>query len=537
MTNLISNIFPLDKIPDFLKRAFLLDDSIYSDNYYFKGIFPKIIVSTSGENEYNIKGLCSFYYENNENLNEVLTIRINSIFAIEDYEKQIEMMLDFIKKNVKFDKIEVYLLYDKIENKFVPNDEAKKLFQNSKFKWLCVVRDEKLQQRYIKLYYNNKNQNKEENIEENNNNENINRNNFLMDNLTIISVINDNKAEILKNIINNKSNDIILYKPNYNKFINPNSIYSLIIQNSSFKEEFMNEEIKSELMETKEKLFRFVTIEYGWNTLPDEKKKIKKLNIDLKKTVFKEVENYLMKNEECNCLCDFYKTDLSINFESNYSILIDNIYYNRISSDKIKILKEKKTNSKFFLIPSNDNTVLFYFAQINKNLHELLIDTNKNIYEEFLEFQPSTQKEIFDFSMTSYRDISYIPQTFKKSSKTIYIPTFKINTHLFSYDFKDINKKVKLSDIETNNKCHLASVDEFLNIEFKPDENINNCFSVIPVEGRMNDIIIKDSFIIGIFDNDIINNKKLPLMQFLYISKDNFLTKSNYNSEGENKND
>ena len=40
--------------------------------------------------------------------------------------------------------------------------------------------------------------------------------------------------------------------------------------------------------------------------------------------------------------------------------------------------------------------------------------------------------------------------------------------------------------------------------------------------------MIQDSFIIGIFDNDIINNSKLPLLQFLYITKDNFLTKNNY---------
>ena len=41
--------------------------------------------------------------------------------------------------------------------------------------------------------------------------------------------------------------------------------------------------------------------------------------------------------------------------------------------------------------------------------------------------------------------------------------------------------------------------------------------------------VIKDSFIMGIFDNYIINGNKLPLLQFLYVTKDKFLTKSNYN--------
>ena len=70
--------------------------------------------------------------------------------------------------------------------------------------------------------------------------------------------------------------------------------------------------------------------------------------------------------------------------------------------------------------------------------------------------------------------------------------------------------------------------DEYINVEFKLDDNINNSFSVLPVEDKRTNIIIKDSFIIGIFANDIINNDKLPLMQFLYITKDHFLTKNKY---------
>ena len=168
-------------------------------------------------------------------------------------------------------------------------------------------------------------------------------------------------------------------------------------------------------------------------------------------------------------------------------------------------------------------------------MHNLLIDTNKNIYEKFLEFQSSSNKEIIEFSKTSIREFTYIPKNFKKPSKTLYIPSFIINTHLFSYDFKDINKNILITDIETNSLSHLNSVDEFLNIEFKPDENINNCFTIIPVEGGKTDVIIRDSFIIGIFDNEIINNNKLPLIQFLYVTKDQFLTKNNYSPENNNK--
>ena len=80
----------------------------------------------------------------------------------------------------------------------------------------------------------------------------------------------------------------------------------------------------------------------------------------------------------------------------------------------------------------------------------------------------------------------------------------------------------------------MTSVDEFINIDFKPDDNIENCFSIIPAFDGKTELIIKDSFIMGIFDNDIINNSKLPLLQILYITKENFLTTNNY-IPGKNK--
>ena len=546
LVNLITDTIPLEEIPDFLKRAFLLNDLIYSDDYYFKGIFPKILISKEADDQTKVKGLCSFYYENNEDLKENLIIRINCIFAIDNYEKQITMMIDFIKKYVKYNRIEVYLLYDKIDEKFFPNKEAKDIFQNKLgFKWLCVVRDEKMKQRYIKLYFDkemqkeeenalqNEEQNEEQNEDQNEDQKeeqkhtNNSQNNFLMDCLTILTINNENNAYTLKNIIDVKSEKNELNKKSFNKFINPYPIYSLISQNTRLNKQFSDETKDKELNEIKTKLWRIANLENDWNLIEENKKKITNINFDIEQSLFKDIEKFYM-TKEIKCLCDLYQSNISINFENNYSILIDDIYYNRISTDKIKILKEKKTNSTFFLIPSNDNTTFFYVSEINKKLRDLLIDNNKNVYEQFLEFQPSTQKELFEFSLSSYRDITYIPQTYKKSSKTIYIPSFSINSHLFSYNFKDVEKYVKMTEIESNSPSYLTSVDEFINVEFKPDNNIENSFTVIPIEGGGNDLIIKDSFIIGIFDNDIINDEKLPLLQFLYITKDHFLTKNNY---------
>ena len=519
LVNLINEIIPLQKIPDFIKRTFSLNEFIYSEEYYFKGIFPKIIVSFIEGEPNKIKGICSYFYEYNEDLSENLVIRINGIFAIDDYENQIIKMINYIKENSIYNSLEIYLLYDKIDNKFIPNKEAKEIFEKKlNFKWRCVVRDEKQQLRYIKLYY----------IKDNTENENIsNINNFVIDNLSIITVNNEENTYTLKNKIDVKSENNMLNKKSYNKYINPYPIYSLLYENSRFLNEFLNESKNNEIKERKNKLWRFVILENGWNFLEDEKKKIKKIDIDIRQSIFKEIEKYFM-TKELKCFCDLYKTNLSKNFESNYSILYNDIYYNRISSDKIKILKENQTNSKFFLVPSNDNTALFYISEVNKKLRDLLIDSNKNVYEKFLDFQPSTQKEIFTFSLSSYRDITYIPHIYQNELKTIYIPSFSIKSHLFSYNFKDVEKNVKIIDIDSNSPSYVNSVDEFINIEFKPDNNIENCFSVVPVEGGNSDFILNDSFIIGIFDNDIINNEKLPLLQFLYITKEHFLTKNNY---------
>ena len=77
---------------------------------------------------------------------------------------------------------------------------------------------------------------------------------------------------------------------------------------------------------------------------------------------------------------------------------------------------------------------------------------------------------------------------------------------------------MEITDNDSGTPSHLISVDEYINIQFRPYINIDKSFSTIPVEGVGNDFIIKDSFIIGIFDNDIINNEKLSLLQFLYIT-------------------
>ena len=519
LLNSLTDVTPLNQIPDFLKRAFNINESIFKEEFYFKGIFPKIILCKKKEGNNDIKGLCSLFFENNEDLSENLVLRVNCIYAIEDFENIIISMINFIKENMKFDKLVVNLQYDKKDDKFVMNKEAKDIFQNKlEFKWLCVFGEEEKKQRYIKLYYSKKTS--KSNNEENKS-RNMFKNNFFLDNLTIITTNDEEGTNFLKNKIGDNSDINELEEKKGHKYINKNSVYSLLLANQLLKIEFQNENKEKELKEMKDKLWKFVCNEFNWNMIEEDQRIIKDINID--DSLFHKIQKYY-KNNETNLTADFRKKNISINFESINSILIDDYYYNRISCDKIKIFKEEKTNSTFFLIPSLNNSVFFYLSEVNEKLSELLINSENNIYDQFLEFQPNSQKELVQLNSSNINDDSSSKKT---EQKIIYIPSFKIKEHLCLYNVKEIKDNIKINIKENNKELYLTSVDEYINIDFTPDYNLNNSFAFkIPEEDK--NFIIKNSFIIGIFSNDILNNDKLPLMQFIYIKKEQFLTKSNY---------
>ena len=482
-TKKIKDFTPFEKIPDNVKKAFSIDELIFTDNYYFTGIFPKLIVCKKKDNSNSINGVSFLFYENNEDFSENLVLRIQFIFAIEDLENNIIQMINFIKDNMQFDKLYISIF---IDDKVSENQEIVDILKHKLgFKWLCIDKNNKTNKKCLKLYYSRK----KINI-------NINKNNFLYENYTLLTL---NTTENDKELNNNGI-----------KYINYDSIYSLLISNPQINIQFSDKKKMNELTELNKALSKFILNEYNWNNLKEDKKTInsKNININLEESLFKK-----MQNNNKNIICNIQKKNISINFETNYSILLDDIYYNRISTDKIKILKENKTNSTFYLIPSKDNTTLFYTGEINDEITKNIIDNDKNVYEQFLEFQPSSNQ----------KDVSS-----EMKQSVIYIPSFIIKNHFYSNNLDEINQDHKISFENKGDKLYLNSVDEYVNIEFRPDENINNSFSVDSIKDKNKDVIIKNEFIIGIFGNDIINNDKLPMIQFLYVKKDNFITKQNY---------
>ena len=500
----------MDKIPDFLKRSFNLDESIFTNEYYMKGTFPKIITikKVDNDSDNNIKGICFCSYDNKNNLPYKLVLKINYIYAIENLENIFELIINFIKENIKFNSLEIELFCDKVDNEFALNEEAKKILQEKlKFK---LLKDENKNQEVVKLFWSDSNEDHKQNI---------NSNNFILEDVTIITTNNEKDNNKIKNLIDNNTDNNEINNTNYKKFININSIYSLLFEKPELLLEFSDENKKKELEETKDKLNNFIINEYNWNTLEENQKKI--TNVNIENSLFSKIQKNI-KDDVQSLKADFQKKTISINFESNFSILIDDVYYNRISSDKIKTLKETNTNSMYFIIPSTDNTVLFYIRQVNEKISELLANNEKNIYEQFLEIEPNMQKELLEFTTNTN-----LEERTNSEQKIIYIPSFKIQTHLYSFDIKSIIQNIAISNKENNEKLYLSSFDEYLNIELKIDDNIKNSFSFNLSEDNNSNMIIKDQFIIGIFANKIINNERLPLMQFIHVKKEDFLPKKN----------
>ena len=106
----------------------------------------------------------------------------------------------------------------------------------------------------------------------------------------------------------------------------------------------------------------------------------------------------------------------------------------------------------------------------------------------------------------------------------IYIPSFKIDSHLYSFNVNDINAKGKLINTETNMEENLGSIDECFNLSFEGDKNLKDSFSIIPVEDKKFNLVIRESFLFGIFNINIIENSPL---QLFYVTKDHWIQADN----------
>jgi hypothetical protein len=206
---------------------------------------------------------------------------------------------------------------------------------------------------------------------------------------------------------------------------------------------------------------------------------------------------------------------INLSTPTNFCLNFENYIYNRISSKKIDVLRDTQSKNLFYLIPTNNDSIFIFLSQIGSKLQEELLDKNKNLYKALSELHPKLTNQLLQFSSLN---LSYNSQ--QNQEKTIYIPSFKIDSHLYSFGVKDIKEKGKLINIETNNAENLGSIDECFKLSFEGDKNLKDSFSIIPTEDKKLNLVIRESFLFGIFNIKI--NEKYPL-QLFYVTKDHWI--------------
>ena len=523
LSNLINDIsekLSLDKIPEFMKASFNLEEiDIFDEKTYLKGVYPKIVISTL-ENTGEITGLCSVYYENYGQVGEPLTLRIYALCVLEqNWKIQIKNIINFIKSNILFDEIKYIIKYiPNKENGKLKLDEKIKVFFKKQLKcsWKNVInyangtRTQEI--RIVKEgdYFN-------QDISKTNNNQF-----FGLKSVSIVSLYEMNNKTLIGESPEKEFND--KYSKIYlNKYINHYPIFLLLANNPKYRINFENDEDKNlyQLPEVKE--------EDEYLHPKTQIKKISKMiyNLENISTLKENIPSFDTNNllceefyEKLNSYLELFSLnyltmEINLSTPTNFCLNYENYIYNRISSNKIDVLRDTQSKNLFYLIPTNNDSIFIFLSQIGSKLQEELLDKNKNLYKALSELHPKLTNQLIQFSSNN---AYYNPK--ENQEKVIYIPSFKLDSHLYSFCIKDINKKGKLINMEKNNEEKLGSIDECFKLSFEGDKNLSDSFSIIPVEDKKLNLVIRESFLFGIFNIKI--NEKSPL-QLFYVTKDHWI--------------
>ena len=534
--NTISESLSLGKIPDFLKNTFNLEKiNIFDENTYLKGVYPKIITSSDKKTK-TITGMCSIYYENYGQVGEPLILRIEALCVLEkDWEEQIENIINYIKEKMIFDEIKYVLSYipsPEHQNKLRINQKIKDLF-NAKLKanWKNLTNyADGSRTQDIRLI-------KEGNYfdQEENNYNNRNKKIFGFNSLSILSLFDSDQrflAEGVHDELKKKFSNI-----GFNKYMNLLPIFILLANNPTYKMSFINEkdtdnyelpeedEVKDPnnivSINPKNQIRRISEMLFNFNDISDFKEKINSSeilkNFNLDDSLFEEINNKLQELI-FNFSFNYFTMNLNLSTTTNYCLIFENYYYNRISSKDIDILRDTQSKNLFYLIPTKTESTFILLCQISRKLQKDLLDGNKNIYDTFMEYHPKLTNQLLKFS-----SFGFTTSQLKDYEKTIYIPSFQIDTHLYSYSMNDINKKGNITNEKTGKDGLVGSVEEYIKMSFEEDKDIKNTFSIIPVEDNKMNMVIREPFLFGVFNINIISSTPL---QLFYVTKDHWIKAS-----------
>ena len=526
----ISETLSLEKIPDFIKSSFNLEKiNIFDERTYLKGVYPKIITSSpklAKENEFT--GMCSVYYENYGQVGEPLILRIEGMCTLEkDWEEQIENMINYIKEKMFFDEIKYVINY-------VPSPEDGKLRLNQKIKEFFKTKLHCIWKNITNLSDGSRTQDirfiKEGNYfdQEENNYNNNNKKLFEFNHLSILSLFDNDDENLDEYIKKNFS------MAGFNRYINLFPIFIMLINNPIYKmmfqdrkdentylipdEDINNDPNKIENINPKNQIRNISDMLFNIEDINILKEKIGSLNIlkniNLEDSLFEEIYNKLQEKVN-NFSFNYFTMNLNLSTSTNYCLEYENYYYNRISSKDIDILRDPETKNLFYLIQTKTESTFILLCQLGRKLQKELLDGHKNIYETFMEFHPKLTNQLMQFS-----SFGLVTSEIKNYEKTIYIPSFKIDTHLYSSSMNDIYKKGIIINGKNGLKGTVSSVEEYFNMSFEEDKNIKNTFSIIPVEDNKMNLVIREPFLFGVFNINIISSTPL---QLVYVTKDHWI--------------
>ena len=203
------------------------------------------------------------------------------------------------------------------------------------------------------------------------------------------------------------------------------------------------------------------------------------------------------------------KLDIFPLFDGCLSIKYANYFYNRIESKNIKILKEKSTEQKLFLIKllNNDNISILISSNLNENFkNKYLLRNNEN--EANINISLNFQ-EIYNNSTEDEADENSLKNNY------IYIPAFSLEQKL----------EVKNNDKNINEEYKIEFLSE--NLITKKNNKINNNFEFDIIEEELSnnrDNLINDEFMIFILDSEVIDNIGIMPIMSIHVNKDNFIS-------------
>ena len=109
----------------------------------------------------------------------------------------------------------------------------------------------------------------------------------------------------------------------------------------------------------------------------------------------------------------------------------------------------------------------------------------------------------------------------KENKKLLWIPSFNIDTNLFSSKL-NISNDIKIKN-EDNNDMNIGEFNDYFKINYLPDKHQDKNIK-LNINGDEN-MIIKDKFIFGIYHKEFMEKLDIPLISLVNITSDNFIRK------------